>query len=50
MEKIVAPLNIIANFMMANQISKIDHVQLVDNASDENNGHGRNQNEVVEHE
>ena len=49
MEKIAAPLNIIANSMMANQNPKFDHAQLVDNAPDENNIQEINQSEVVEH-
>ena len=49
MEKIVAPLIIIANSMMANQNPKFDHAQLVDNVPDENNIQEINQSEVVEH-
>ena len=49
MEKIAAPLNIIANSMMANQNPKFDHAQLVDNVPDENNIQEINQSEVVEH-
>ena len=37
MEKITAHLNIISNFIMINQILKINHAQLVNNVLDENN-------------
>ena len=50
MEKIAAPLNIIAYSTMANQIPKIDNDQLVNNAPYENNRQEINQSEVVEHE
>ena len=50
MEKTPAPLNIIANSIMTNQIPKIDNAQLVNNAPYENNRQEINQIEVVEHE
>ena len=50
MEKIVAPLNIIANSIIAYQIPKIDNAQLVNNAPYENKRQEINQSEVVEHE
>ena len=50
MEKIAAPLNIIANPIMDNQMPKIEHVQLVNNAPYENIRQEINQSEVVEHE
>ena len=50
MEKIAAPLNIIANSIMTNQIPKIDKAQLVNNPPYENNRQEINQSEVVEHE
>ena len=50
MKKIATPLNIIANFIVANQIPKIDNAQLVNNVSDENNRQEINQSEVDEYE
>ena len=50
MKKIVAPLNIIANSIMVNQIPKVDNAQLVNNVPYENNRQEINQSEVVEHE
>ena len=50
MEKIAASLNIIAYSVIANQISKIDDAQLVNNTPYENNRQEINLIKVVEHE
>ena len=50
MEKIAVPLNIIANITVANQISKIDNAQLLNNVPGENNRQEINQSEVAEYE
>ena len=50
MENIAAPLIIITNSIVANQIPKIDNAQLVNNVPGENNRQEINQSEVVEFE
>ena len=49
MEKIAAPLNIIANSIIAYQTPKINNAQLVNNTPYENNRQETNQSEVVEY-